>query len=63
MGDFLFKAWYMIGILPFFIFNEASDKFRDFLKRKNIYQHWDKLHSLLLLLVFLLLVFYFEGFR
>ena len=63
MGEVLAKIWYMIAVLPLFIFNEGSDKFRDFLKRKNIYQHWDRLHSLVVVLLVLAAFIWFEGLR
>ncbi len=63
MFDILFLIWYMIAILPLFIFNDATARFSKFLKEKNIYQHWDFLHSLLLIFVILLIIFYSAGHR
>jgi len=63
MGEFIFKVWYMIAILPFFIFIEATKIFAAFLKKRNIYQHWDVWHSLIIVLVILLVTLWMNGYK
>jgi len=63
MFEFLFKIWFLVAILPFLIFLEGSKKFSDFLKKRNIYSHWNVWHSLLLLLIILLIILLLNGYR
>ncbi|OGI71115.1 hypothetical protein A3C60_01660 [Candidatus Nomurabacteria bacterium RIFCSPHIGHO2_02_FULL_37_45] len=58
MFEIIFKIWYMIAILPFLIFIEGNNRFADFLKKKNIYLHWDIWHSLIVFLILLLIIFW-----
>ena len=46
----------MIAVLPFLIFKEGNKMFANFLKKRNIYNHWDTWHSILLLLIVLFIV-------
>lgn len=59
----LFKIWYMIALLPYIIFVEGNKMFSDFLKKKNIYSHWDSWHCLLLILIILAVVLWIKGYR
>lgn len=63
MFDIIFKVWWMIGILPFLIFLEGSKKFSNFLKKKNIYSHWDLWHSFLVILIILFIILLANGYR
>lgn len=63
MFAIVFKIWYMIAVLPFLIFIEGSSRFAEFLKKKNIYSHWDIFHSFLLVLVIIYVVFWMKGYR
>ncbi|MBU0999402.1 hypothetical protein KKG24_03850 [Patescibacteria group bacterium] len=63
MFEIIFKIWWMIGILPFLLFMEGSKRFASFLKKKNIYHHWNILHSLIILLIIVLIVLWANGFR
>jgi len=62
MFEFIFKIWYMIAILPLYIFLEGSKMLSKFLKERNIYSRWDAWHSLLLVLVLLLIVLLLTGY-
>ena len=42
--------WYMIAVLPLFMFHEGSDMLASFLKKNKIYSHWDSWHSAILVL-------------
>jgi hypothetical protein len=59
----IFKIWWMIAVLPFLIFIEGSKKFADFLKKRNIYAYWDIWHSFVVVLIILIVILWFEGFR
>jgi hypothetical protein len=61
MGAIIFKIWYTIAVLPFLIFLEGNTKFANFLKRKNIYDHWDIWHSLVIVLIVLLIFLLLNG--
>ena len=63
MIDFLFKVWYLIAILPVLIFQEGNKIFSNFLKKKNIYSHWDTWHSLIIVLTVLFIVLWLKGYR
>jgi len=63
MFDVIFKIWWMIAILPFLAFLEATKMFSDFLKKRNIYSHWDAWHSALLVLVILFIILWLNGYR
>ncbi len=62
MGMFLFKIWYIIAVLPLFIFNEGNDMLASFLKKKGIYAHWDSWHAALVILVVLYIVLRLKGY-
>ena len=61
MHIILYLIWYMIAILPTFIFLEMTKIIANFLKRKNIYLHWDFWHSFVLILVILAIIIYSSG--
>jgi hypothetical protein len=63
MFAIIFKIWWMIAVLPFLIFIEISKKFAKFLKEKDIYHHWDILHSILVVLLILVIILWLNGFR
>lgn len=63
MFGILFKIWYFVAIFPFLIFLEADKKFAAYLKKKEIYMHWDIWHSLVVVLVILLIVLLLAGTR
>lgn len=63
MFEIIFKIWWMVAILPFLIFIEGSNKFADFLKKKNIYMHWDLWHSFLIVLIVLIIILLVNGYR
>ncbi len=63
MLEFIFKIWYMIAVLPYIILTEGTIRFSDFLKKKNIYSHWDFLHSVVVVLIVLFIVFWIKGYR
>ena len=54
MFQVLYLVWYMIAILPMFIFLEANERAVKFLGKHGIY--WDVWYSLLVVLVILFLV-------
>jgi len=53
----------MAVITPFLIFLEGSEMFTKFLKKRNIYSHWDIYHSFLVVAVLLLVVLWVIGYR
>jgi len=53
----------MIAVLPFLIFIEGSSMFSKFLKKKNIYSHWNIYHSLIFVLVILYIILWIKGYR
>lgn len=57
----LFLIWYMIAILPMYIFMESSDMLAKFLKKHKIYNHWDKMHSMVVILIILLILVKIKG--
>jgi hypothetical protein len=63
MGQIIFVIWYFVAILPFLIIIEGNKMFADFLKKQGIYAHWDMVHFTLLLLVVILFVLLFKGYR
>jgi len=63
MGQIIFKIWYIIVILPFIMFLEVNDKFAKFLKKKEIYAHWDVFHSLIVFLIILAFFLWLNGAR
>ena len=63
MGLLLFKIWWMIALLPLYIFQEGSEMLSKFLKKKNIYNHWDSWHSLLVILIIIYIVLSLKGYR
>ncbi len=63
MFEFLFKVWYLIAILPFFILLDGSKMFAKFLKERNIYYYWDMWHSSVVFFIILLMILWANGFR
>ncbi len=63
MFEFLFKVWYLIAILPFFILLDGSKMFAKFLKERNIYYYWDMWHSAVVFFIILLMILWANGFR
>lgn len=63
MFAIIFKIWYMIVVLPFLIFLEGNQMFADFLKKKNIYSHWDVYHAFLFILIILAVILWVKGYR
>jgi len=63
MLEVIFKIWFAIAILPFIIFLEGNEMFSDFLKKRNIYSHWDIWHSLLVVFIILFIIFWFGGYH
>lgn len=63
MFEIVYKIWYLIAILPFLIFIEASKMFANFLKKKNIYSHWDIFHSFVVVLIIILIILFAIGWR
>jgi len=63
MFEIVFKIWYMIAILPFIVFLEGNKMFSDFLKKKNIYYHWDVFHSFLFILIIIFIIFWIKSYR
>jgi hypothetical protein len=59
MFDLIFKAWFLIAIMPLFILMEVSEWFGKLLKKKKIYDHWDMWHAFLFLLILAYIVIYF----
>jgi len=59
----IFKIWYMIAVLPFLIFIEGSEMFGRFLKKKNIYSHWDIFHAFLAVLIILFIILWVKGYH
>ena len=62
MGEIIFKIWYFIAILPFFILIEASAKLGEFLKKKEIYMSWDIFHAFVVLLIILFIILLLNGY-
>ncbi|MFZ1019842.1 MAG: hypothetical protein WAN61_02540 [Minisyncoccia bacterium] len=56
------KILFFIVIMPVIIFKEGSEMLANFLKKKNIYTHWDIWHSILLVLIILLIILWMSGF-
>jgi hypothetical protein len=63
MFAFIFKIWWMIAVLPFLVLIDGSKKFSNYLKRKNIYKHWDLFHTFIIILIILAIILYLDGFR
>ena len=61
--EVIFKIWWMIAILPFLIFIEGSKLFGKFLKEKDIYYHWDILHSILVTAIIVLIFMMLNGYK
>lgn len=53
----------MVAVLPFLIFLEGNKMFSNFLKKKNIYSHWDFLHFLLFAFIILFIILWMKGYR
>ncbi len=63
MEHVIFAIKYIVAILPYFIFIEATEKFAKILKKKGIYDGWDQWHSLLVVLILLAIILYSAGVR
>ena len=63
MFEIIVKIWYIVAVLPFLIFIEGSKKFGNFLKRKNVYKHWDIWHAYLVVLLIILAILWMNGYR
>jgi len=63
MFAIVFKIWWMIAVLPFLIFIEGSKMFANFLKKRNIYSHWDIYHSFIVVLIILAVILWINGYR
>ena len=63
MFQVIFKIWWMVAVLPFIIFLEGNKMFSNFLKKKNIYSHWDIWHSFILALIVLVIALWSQGYR
>jgi hypothetical protein len=63
MFAIVFKIWFMIAVLPFLIFLESSKIFANFLKKRNIYLHWDVYHSFLVILFIIYIFLWAKGYR
>ncbi|MCX6752721.1 MAG: hypothetical protein NTZ87_04470 [Candidatus Nomurabacteria bacterium] len=63
MFDIIFRIWYMIAVLPYLIFLEGNKMLQNYLKKKNIYAHWDIWHSFLIVLIILLIILWANGYR
>lgn len=63
MFGIIFKIWYLIAILPLLIFLEGNKMLSDFLKKRNIYTHWDSWHSLLFILIVSFIILWAKGYR
>ncbi|OGI75890.1 hypothetical protein A3C67_03420 [Candidatus Nomurabacteria bacterium RIFCSPHIGHO2_02_FULL_42_19] len=61
MGHILFLIWYMIAILPFLIFIEGFQMFKDFMKKRNIEVTW--LHYIVIILSILVIILWLGGDR
>ena len=62
MKDFIFKIWWMVGILPALIFADGTKKFSNFLKQRGIYTHWDIWHSFIVLALIVLAILWATGY-
>jgi len=62
MKDIIFKIWWMMGLLPSLIFVDASKKFSNFLKNRNMYSHWDIWHSFIVLALVILAILWITGY-
>jgi hypothetical protein len=60
---FIFKIWWMIAVLPVLIFFEINKKFSSFLKKRNIYHHWDSWHGGVIVLIILIIFLFVNGYR
>ncbi|HBA46082.1 hypothetical protein A2W67_03800 [Candidatus Nomurabacteria bacterium RIFCSPLOWO2_02_40_28] len=63
MFEIVVVIWYLVVLLPFFLFMEGSKMLSDFLKEKKIYMHWDIWHSFIVVLCILLIVLWIKGYR
>ncbi len=61
MFQLIFKIWWMIALMPLFIFQEGNQLLVRFFKKRNIY--WDFWYSLLLVFVIMLIVLLVTGHR
>lgn len=61
MVEVIFKIWFMLAILPLLVFIEGSGMFGKFLKKRDIYHHWDIWHSALVFGLILLFILYITG--
>ena len=53
----------MIAILPFIMFLEGTEMLANYLKKKEIYAHWDVFHSLIVFLIILAFFLWLNGAR
>jgi len=53
----------MIAVLPFIIFLETTGKVAEFLKKKNIYAHWDVWHSYIIVAIIIFIALWLKGYR
>jgi len=63
MFQVFYIIWYFLIIFPFLIFLEGTTMFSKFLKKKNIYSHWDYWHSWIVVLVILVVILWLMGYR
>jgi hypothetical protein len=60
MFEVIFKIWWMIALMPLFIFQEGNKWMVKFLRQRGIY--WDVWYSLLVCLIIILLVLLIGGY-
>jgi len=60
MNFIIFLVWYMVVVLPMFVFQDANQKLVKFMQKRGIY--WDSFYTLIVFLVILLIVFIFAGY-
>lgn len=60
MFEFIFKIWWMIALMPLFIFQEGNEMLVKYMKKRGIY--WDVWYSLLLFCILLLIVLLLTGY-
>jgi len=61
MGEFIFKIWFLVAILPFTIASEGCKMFKKFMDKGNRWYYFP--YVLLAILVILLVILLLLGYR
>ena len=60
--ELIFKAWWMVAVLPYIILLESTKLLAAALKKHNIYNYWDIWHSFLVVFIAIFIIVFLTGY-